>query len=376
MFWQSEYIRENVAQTLNDTYKLDLPKAGMLGSILIRISGNQKTGLGQDGGAWRLIDFISKVTILINGSEVCKSVTGKQLQAGAFFDQGVLPPGDWRNYATNTQFEYLLINLGRWFKDTDFGLDLAKYNNVEIQIENNMAASEFTGLTYSLLGYYLRDANAGQFRGYMRTEEWKRWTTVADETQYHILPVKYRIRRVMLQAIPNVDASYVDTTGMSNLMDDIDFSLDTGNTRVYKGGLDDLMRDNYLDLGRPMIVGASPYMNADKGIDVSIGRIIGYANGAGSQSGAIADSIATLESARTNGILKPENYDADNPMNVIAFGFAPFSIAMFNFDTNYDPSMWLDPDQRKNVLLNIHTRNSSSAAGGTNAVILDRLVTD
>lgn len=373
-FLQREYVRENVAVTLNETYKLDLPEHGLLTSLLIRISGNEASAYGQNGGDWRIIDRITKVAVLLNGATVCKSLTGYQAQALAFYDQGVIPPGDWRNYATNTQFEYMLINFGRYMGDSDFGLDLSQFNNVELQITNDATATEFSGLTISVLGIYLRGSTTGKFNGYLRSEEWRSWTTVADETKYNDLPVEHVIRRIMLQAIVPVDASNVDTTSNSNLMDDIELGLDTGQVRVYKGGIDDLMRENYLDTGKPIVIGGSPYHLADKGIDLGLGRIIAYAQGAGSQDGAGAGTIPTLESARTNGILKPETYEADSPMNLIVVGMSPFYTAQFDFNLNWDANNWLDPNQRKTVKLDIHTRNAASAAGGRNAIVLDRLV--
>ena len=125
-----------------------------------------------------------------------------------------------------------------------------------------------------------------------------------------------------------------------------------------------------------MLVGGSAYQLADDGIDISLGRIIGYANGAGSQSGAVATTFPTFESARTNGILKSESYGADNPTNFIAVGMNPFYVAQFDFNLNWDVNNWLDPAARKTVKLDIHTRNSSSADNGRNAIVLDRLVTN
>lgn len=375
MFLQREYVRENVAMSLNATYKLDLPEHGLLTSLLIRISGGEASGYGASGGAWRIIDKVSKLAVLVNGATVCKSLTGYQAQALAFYDQGVLPPGDWRNYATNTQFEYLLLNFGRYMGDTEFGLDLSQFANVELQVTNTATASDFSDLTISVLGIYVRGSTVGKFQGYLRTEEWRAWTTVADETKYNDLPVEHLIRRIMLQAIVPVDANNVDTTSNSNLMDDVELGLDTGQVRVYKGGIDDLMRENYLDTGKPIVIGGSPYHTADKGIDLGLGRIIAYAQGAGSQDGAGAGTIPTLESARTNGILKPETFEADSPMNLIVVGMAPFYTAQFDFNLGWDVNNWLDPNQRKTVKLDIHTRNASSAAGGRNAIVLDRLVT-
>lgn len=374
MFMQREYVRENVDMPLNGTFKLDLPEFGLLSSLLIRISGNQLTGYGQGAHDWRIIDEISKVAVLLNGATVCKSLTGYQVQALAFYDQGVLPPGDWRNYAANTQFEYLLINFGRYMGDPDFGLDLSKFANVELQITNTATASDFTSFTVSVLGMYLRGSQAGQFKGYMRTEEWRSWTTVSDETKYNDLPVEHLIRRIMLQAIPDQDASFVNESNMANLMDDIELGLDTGQVRVFKGGIDDLMRENYLDTGKPLIVGGQDYNTADKGTDFGIGRPIVFVGGSVSKDGAGSSTVPTLTADELNGTLSNESYEADSPINVIAIGMAPFYTAQFDFNLGWDLGNWLDPSQRKTVKLDIHTRSGASYADGRNAIVLDRLV--
>ena len=374
MFWQREYVREGASMALNDTYRLDLPEFGLLGSLLVRVSGNEISGYGQGAHDWRIVDEISKVVVLLNGATVAKSLTGYQVKALEYYDQGVIAPGDWRNYASNTQFEYFLINFGRWFQDADYGLDLAKFNNVEIQITNTATASDFTSFSVSIMGMYLRDAPSGQFKGFLRSEEWKTWTTVSDETKYNDLPTEFPLRRIMLQAIPDQDSDFVNETNMSNLMEDIELALDTGQTRIYKGGIDDLMRENYLVLGKPAFVGGQTYMLADDGIDISLGRTIGYAGITVSKDGAGSATIATLAADELNGTLKPETYEADSPINVVAFGFAPFYTALFDFEVGYDPMTWLDPNSRKTVKLDIHTRSGAAYADGRNAIVLDRYV--
>lgn len=374
MYLQQEYVREGATMTLNDTYKLDLPEHGLLSSLLIRISGNQISGYGQGAHDWRIIDEISKIAILSNGASIIKSLTGYQAQALAFYDQGVLPPGSWRNYATNTQFEYILINFGRWMGDTEIGLDLSRYENVELQITNTATASDFTSLSVSILGLYVRDAQAGQFKGCMRSEEWRAWTTLSDETKYNDLPIEHRIRRIMLQAVPDQDADFNNETDMSNLMDDIDFTLDTGQIRVFKGGLDDLMRQNYLATGKPVITGGQSYMLADDGIDTGVGRSLIFVGSTVSKDGAGSATIATLAADELSGTIKPETYEADSPINFLSVGMAPFYTALFDFDLGWDASNWLDPNTRRTVKLDIHTRSGASYADGRNAIVLDRLM--
>ncbi len=377
MFWQQKYIREAVSMSLNDTYTLELPENGLLGSILFRISGGQKSGYGQGEADWRIIDRLTKVVLLGNGSEIIKSLTGYEVQALATWDQGVMPPSTWKNYATNTQWCYLLLNFGRNLFDHDFGLDLSQWDDVELQFTNDANSTDHFGdLTITVLGHFLRDAPAGQFKGYMRTEEWRSWTTVADETKYASLPTQHILRRILLQAIPAVDTDFVEKTNQWNLMDDIELSLDTGEIRVYKGGLDDIVRANFYDLGRPLVVGGFPYQLADDGIDISLGYVYAAALGMGSNDGAVAATRATLEAGRTSFTQKMETYEADSPGTLMALGVSPFLTALFRFDHLPDPESWLDPEERKSVQLNIHTRNNSSAASGRNAVVLDRLVTE
>lgn len=376
MFLQREYVREGVAMALNDTFKLDLPEHGLLSGILLRISGNQISGYGQGAHDWRIIDEISKIAVLLNGATICKSLTGYQAQALAFYDQGVLPPGSWRNYATNTQFEYILINFGRYLGDPDFGLDLSRFDNVELQITNTATSSDFTSFSVSVQGLYLRAAPSGQFKGYMRTEEWRSWTTVSDEWKYNDLPTEHLIRRVLLQAIPDQDADFNNESDMSNLMDDVELSLDTGQVRIYKGGIDDLMRENYLDTGKPVITGGQAYMLADDGIDTGVGRAFTFVGGSVSKDGAGSATIPTLAADELSGTIKPETYEADSPINFLSIGMAPFYTALFDFNLGWDVGNWLDPNSRKTVKLDIHTRSGASYADGRNAIVLDRLVTN
>jgi len=374
MFLQRQILRSSVAMTVNNTYKLDLPEHGMLTSLIIRLSGSQMTGYGQGVENWRLIDEMSKLTVLANASEIIKSVTCKQAQALAFFDQGVIPPAQWRMYATNTQFETMLVNFGRKFGDTEFGLDLSQFNNVELQLSNVATAADFSALAVTIEAVVLRDVPATQYGGYFRTEEWKRWTTISDETVYNIIPTQYPLRRIVLQAIPDKDGNEQNETSMYNVMENVDLSLDTGQVSVYNDGLDQLMFENYLDQGKPMIIGAQTYQTADYGTDISIGRMLGVALGASSKDGAVAASIPTLKADEINGTITPEVYAGDEPQAVIAFGMSPFYCAQFDFGLNNDPANYLDPEARKTVQLDIHTRSGAAYADGTAAIVLDRLV--
>lgn len=375
MYWQREYIREAKSMDLNDTYRLDLPEHGLLGSLLLRLSGDQITGYGQSGGGWRIVDQIDEIEVMLNGATICKSLKGDMVQAVAFYDNRVPSPDAWRNYATNTQWAYFLINFGRFLHDIDYGLELDKFDNVELRVKNSASSStDFSGLAISVMAIYLRDAPSDQFKGYLRTEEWRKWTTVADETKYLDIPTEFILRRIIMQAIPDLDSDNVAEIGINRLMDDIELNLDSGRTKVYKGGIDDLLRSNYWEYGGPIITVGHAYMSADKGIDMGLGYVMGEAHGAATKDGAIASGIATMESARTDHTQKAEAYAADEPIALMCFGVGYHNTVVYRFDWHPDPASWLDPEARKTVELNIQTYNSADAADGTNRIILDRLV--
>ncbi len=373
MFWQKEIIRNSVAMTLNDTYILELPEFGLLGTLLLKFSGSQVSGLGQNGGKWRIVDYISKIEVILNGATVCKSLKGDMIQALAFYDEGIVAPDAWRNYATNTQYCYMLLNFGRQQHDPDAGLDLGKFKSVELKITNDATAAEFSDITVTVMGIWAREHDAG-FPWYMRTEEWRKWTTVQAEVKYHEIPSQHILRRIILQAIPNVDANNVETTNMANLMYNIDLTLRTGMTRVYEGSLEMIMRQNLYRYGRNIFVGGFPYMNADKGINIGLGYTNYIAHGAGANDGAGAAVIPTMEAGRTSYTQKAETYEADSPICLIAGGMAYHESAVLDFDQNPDPGTWVDPAKDATVKLDITTRDSASAAGGTSRIILDRAV--
>lgn len=374
MFFQREYIRENVSMTLNETYREDLPEHGFLSALLVKIEGDQVTNYGQNGGDWRIVDKISKIEIMLNGATICKSLAGISLQACAFYDQLVSSPDNWRNYAANTQRAFFLLNFGRYLFDPLYGLDLSKFANVEIKITNTASSTtDFSNLSVSIMAVYLRESAAG-LSGYLRTEEWRKWTTVQDETKYLDIPSEHVLRRIILQAIPDLDGDNVAETGIQSLMNDIELTLDTGQVKVYKGGIDDLLRWNHFEYKTPLFTGGLAYMNVDKGINMGVGHTFMEAHGAATKDGAVASGIATLEADRNDMTQKPEAYVADEPIPLIVAGVGYHNTAVFRFDQDSSPDSWLDPAKRKTVELNIHTRDLAAAADGTNRVILDRLV--
>lgn len=375
MYWQREYIRESDSATRDATYKLDLPDNGLMGTLMLRLEGKKAAGNPLGSVAkWRLIDEIDKIEVIANGSEVIKSITGTQLQFGAFLDQGVVVPAIIEEYSSAYNRIAVPINFGREMYDKQLGLDLSRFNSVELQITNSCSTSHWhDSLSWTTLAYWLRDQPSA-FQGYMRSEEWRSWTTVADETRYFDLPTGLPLRRIILQAWPDLDSDEKEESSPYDLMDDIELNLRTGQVRVYKGGFDDLARENVLDLGVFPFGHGVQYHATGKGFYSGVGRAVVVLAGQTSKESSVSTTPSWLSAQENWGTQFPKNYQADIPSSFLALGYAYMNCVVFRFDHDPSPGAWLNPDQQKTVELNIHTKNDSSAADATNSVVLDRLV--
>jgi len=314
--------------------------------------------------------------LVANGSRIIKDFPGRLAQAIAFYDQRVTSPDVWRNYATNTQFAKVLINLGRYMGDLQYGLDFSRFDNVELRITNTASSSTWQDtLAVSVRLLMVRPMGAVRPLGYLRTEVWREWTTVANEWTYLTLPTEDIIRRIILQADPDVDSStYKADTGPQNLFYEIQHYLRSGEVEVFDDNWDALRYLNWYDYGAYPIVGGTPYIHADVGIDLGLSRRFATAALAGSYSGSGSSTVPTETAGETSSTWAVEAFNGDGPTEVLAYGPGYHNTAVLRHDLNPDPVTWLNPEQEKQVLLNCHVRNSSSAADGTNRVCLDRLV--
>jgi len=360
--------------TANAQYILDLPRSGYLGSLLLRISNSCAGAVHLTSELDRIVDFITKVEVIKNGSTIVKSLAGDAVQALAHFDQGVGVPDQWRTYSSNTQWAYFVINFGRYLFDKDYGLDLGAANRVELKITNTFTAATgwATSPAVDVIGKFYRGTDINPFRGYMRSEEWRSWTTVANKTEYFELPTDMRIRRILLQTISDRTNGIADCDP-DDLMYTVKYGLKGHTMLVFNDSIHYLRFANWYDYGREVLTSGQAYKTADYGFPIGLARQFGWGDGAGSGDGDPASTIPTIE-ATDDDTITARSYEADHPINWISRGWGFHDMAVLRHDYSLDPTNWLDPEANKVVRLDITTRNSAGAADGTNKIILDRLV--
>lgn len=375
MYWQREFLRLGVTMTTGGTLKLDLPKVGLLGSIMVHA---RATGIGlasQTALKWRAIDYISKVEVLTNGSEIVKSFTGEVAKGLTFADGGGGAPDQEANYGNSTRRAHFMINFGRKLFDKRFLLDLSRFTSAEIQITNDGSATYFSGdWTVDLLCYYLRGGDAPRPEGHLRTEEWRSWTTVQNETKYLDLPTERRIRRIGLHVLPAFGTNNNADTQSYNVVDDIELYLKSREIKVLDLSLRELWYENYFQDGRERFAALEPYHTSTYGVKTGLGQVLAKAEGQMPQGAVPGANTVAVEPGNDGASQKLLRTGTDN-YSWLMMGLGHENLAILPFDQDPDnPMSWLDPLADKVVNLDVHTKDSASADNGTVKVILDRLI--
>lgn len=374
MYWQREFLRFGETWPDGGTLKLDLPNNGFLGSIQIHA---RRAGVVDVFNAllkWRLIDYISKVEVIANGSTPLKSITGEVAKALTFFDGGGPVPDQEFNYGTSTKRAHFMINFGRKLFDKRFALDLSKFSSVELQLTNDGTTALFGGdWTVDVLCYYLRGGDAPAPEGFFRTEEWRKWTTVTDERKYLELPTDMALRRIILQVLAAAGTNVNADTQSYNVLDDIELYLKTGTLKVMDHSLRELWYENLFHYGRQPMVGLEPYHTSLYGIKTGLGQTLAKAAVALPQGMASATPTVALEAGGDGMTQKIYRSGTDNA-SMIMIGLGMENCAVIPFDQDDDPGSYLDTTAEATVKLDLHTANSATADNGTIRVVTDRLV--
>jgi hypothetical protein len=374
MYWQQDYLRVGQTMVRGTPLILDLPKTGLLSSLVIELSAAAFSGYGATGGNYRLIDQISSVQVIVNGSTIVKSLTGKEAYFLGFLHNRVTPFHQWRNYATNTQYEDISLAFGTSFKDTQFGLDLSKYDSAQLIIYNTAtAATHSADIGVTVWMNLLRDAPAG-FRGVIRSEQFRTWTTVQNAYQYLTLPSEFPICTLAVRAFPAV-TNGVTNTSPHSLMDNINLSIGGGTKQLFNGDLGDLALNNLYDFGADVIESAQIYPSANSaGFDMGIMKMNGWSSSWGDKAGAVATVDNTMIADATDGTPQFYGLQADKVDLVMGRGAGLMHSAYLLFVPDLNTDLMVDPKRDGEIRLNIHTRDLAAAAGGTNEVYMERVV--
>lgn len=380
MYKRLQKYRTAVSMSLNDTYKVDLPKQGSLSFINYIVSATQAAGAPFQSsavGKWRVVDELDNVIVRANGRSDIINVPGRIANYLAWLDQGVTAYDRLREYSAASQVARGVVNFGRYAWDPMFALDLSQFDNIEFNLTNIMSSTYWAASpTVTLILGFLDGAGRPTGSKFFRKELWRSYTTAQDGREYLELPVALPVRRIGLQADSALDSTYgTADTAIGNLLYDIKLSFLSGQVIPFDGRMWDLYHLRVLEDGKlPMVFGAN-YHSADYGWRSGIGDVRAFGAISGARDGAASATVPTREGDLSNDVQKFESYEADSPIDFIAYGAAYENCTHFDYGHGFPGEPLLDPSRGGMgiVELDLHTRNSSSAADGTVRVFLDRL---
>jgi hypothetical protein len=382
MYKQLENFRTTVAADRNDTYKVDLPKAGILSFIYLDLLA-QQTGTtpfqNVGTGKWRLLDYLTNISVVVNGRASVVSVPADLLQYRAYLAQGITAFNKEREYSNSSQNCRIVIPFGDWMWDKSKGLDMADYDNVELQIKNECATTQWAdGNKVTVKLGWMRDHTLPVSKEFYQYELWRSLTTVADKWEYLSLPTGKKIKNIVIQTKSGRNSTTgIDTDYARNVLDEIKLQFKNGQTIVFDDSIEKLWQLNWLDLGFENFVHGAIYHFASRGFDVGIGEVRGAAALAHASGTTVASIIPSREGDQDRTTQQFMSYSADHPTDFLFRGAGYHSCGVFRFGEYGQSEDLLDPSKSGvgDVLLDLHTYNSSDSAGGTNKVALERVAT-
>jgi len=376
MYWQREVYRSGVEWTRGGTMRLELPDNGLLGAIMFHVRTSMETTGQRTMEKFRLMDWINELKVVGTGGQVIKAITGQVAHYLQWLNGGQLNLDVHNNYGGGTLRHHGLLTFGRKLFDVDYGIDLATWDGVELQFKNDSSATyhdeEFA---IDLILYWLREAPVGQFKGWFKTEEYRKITTVSDKWEYISLPTKEMLRRLIIQVQADRGDTYHEAEAtLYNVAYEIALKLRSGAVEIWNSGLRDLWYDNAFMLGRDPITCIQPYHSDAYHFPTGLSQSFGSGSTRWEHSGTQDAYMSCIEPG-ADGETFTRICDSENDQDsMLIAGIAPESCAVFPFDLDGDPALYLDLAREKTVTLDIHTRSGAAYADGTIRVILDRLI--
>ena len=226
---QQSILMNREAQVSNTAlFRKDLPKAGCYSAIDIgiRLTNGATSGINLD-----LLDVIKHLSLVINGNDYRYHMSGQGAFRNYWMTHGRPMPYNWTEAASGVNEAWFRMEFGRFLGDNQFGLDLSKFNNAQIQIDYDatvwgaVGATTFTTGTFTItiIAHEFPYAKRPSFRGMLGLREFWTGTSAASGDEVEDLPSANPIAGLGVLAIEDNIAEATDIT-------DIKIGKDNFNT--------------------------------------------------------------------------------------------------------------------------------------------------
>lgn len=382
MYLKHESIRYEKDIDLADTFKFDeFPETGLSAGLLLTLEAPTNSGEHYSADNYddklRLIDWINKVQIVVDGKRPLKDLSGAVAQALEYWNVGRSSPDYLKDPSIGPDRCFIPISWGRFLGDTEYCLDWSKYASLELDLTNIATDGPIDSLTLNIENLKIMDPAPGvESKGVFQERIWREYTTAQNKTEYFKPPVGNKIRRIILRCVPDLSASapWKRIRNFDHLAYEIKLGFKDYSEIAFDGYGESLMEQNMMEF--PHMAHTSGYALAlTGGYGVRTG--IGYRIGVGVSPAEIATSLTE----RNFGIY-PYSGDVMNIMsdtstnaylNWWAKGFGYNNTLALLFDL-HGPEHFLDTVDKGPVNLDIKTEDNANAADGVVEIILSELV--
>lgn len=162
---------------------------------------------------------------LVDGGQTYLSMSGAQAMGVGAYALGHYPGAEYNESLSTEQHIHIPLRFGRFFGDTQFGLDPTKLVNPQLKITwSNASGMLSTGTKLEIMATVMEGVPAPP--QCLFTKEIKSWTTAASGTEETDLPTDYPYRRLFARVA-------IDTAWMGNIWTGHKLDCDVGKLIVF-----------------------------------------------------------------------------------------------------------------------------------------------
>ena len=206
MYFKEQRYEKTKALSLATTYTKQLPESGLLDNIDLFFKIINASSV-INGAPMNIHHHITKIEVIGNNDKTLFSLTGEEAIAKAYRKMGRLPQNMRTELGNSTQSQTIPIFFGRRPYDTEYALDLAQWDKVELSITNDFSSTYFGSHTVDIKLTTIEDATTrpGKF---MKQWEYEKEKPSADTAYVRPkLPTSGLLRSLMIQLDPDLTAS-------------------------------------------------------------------------------------------------------------------------------------------------------------------------
>ncbi len=375
MYFQERYLKENAQfGSLAGLETIELPNKGLLSGIAFRVNGvNQADTATPD--CW-IHDRLTKIEVVVNGSQVVKSIDGRQLLAHMLYQKINDWTHDVKNMSGGSAQEWFYLSFGRFYHDLDYMLDLGRVNDPELRITTNFQLTGHNGWTggkaltaipyYDIIPHILRDPVVAP-KGYIKTSEVFRFTSG------NLKKENMRIPRGPLYSNLYLQIFYA-SHGLSVDLDYIELNLNSDKIipiRLSKYGL---MADNVRKYGRMTVMqqfwatGSQAYPHP-----LEVGRLDGLVGGGDDAEVARMDLWGYVTGVQLRNTSGGAVLTDAHAVTLEYKGCLPFGMAAIPYFDPIDERFWIDSSELGDFWVRVE--EDAAAASSTPKLLADEVVT-